>query len=254
MKLNFQEFGDGRPLVILHGLFGSSDNWQSLAKRLGQRFHVFVLDQRNHGNSPHSADVSYPAMAEDVRQFLEEKQLAEVSLLGHSMGGKVAMQCALTFPDRIDKLAVVDIAPKRYSRSHDYIFAAVQDIIPALYPTRSAIDTVLAASIPDAATRQFLLKNIATQSDGTLDWKINWAALQQNYPALLDDIPVNGIFSKPVLFLRGGRSHYVEDSDWPRVLARFPNAHLSTIPKADHWVHADAPNEFLQSTLSFLED
>lgn len=253
MQLNFQSFGSGTPLIILHGLFGSSDNWQSLAKRLGQHFTVYAVDQRNHGESPHSPAFNYAVMADDLRDFLDARKIESAYILGHSMGGKTAMQFALSFPDRVQKLVVVDIAPKHYRATHDKIFEALLETNPGRYQTRGAVDAVLAAKIPDTATRQFLLKNLTSAGDGFLKWKIDVEAIHKNYPTLLDAPPANGTFTKPTLFIRGERSDYIQPSDQDAIQSRFPNPQMVSIPKADHWVHADAPNEFLQAVLSFLQ-
>ncbi|MDB6028840.1 MAG: alpha/beta hydrolase fold protein [Verrucomicrobiales bacterium] len=254
MTLHFQTFGSGFPLVILHGLFGSSDNWQSLSKRLAQQFQVYAVDLRNHGNSPHADEFNYVVMAEDLREFFATHGISSAHLLGHSMGGKAAIQFARMFPDLVEKLVVVDIAPKKYPRSHDSIFAALFSIDPGSFTTRSAVDQALAPQIPDPAVRHFLLKNLATAENGSLKWKLNLPAIQKHYVEISEAPPATQLFSKPTLFIRGGKSQYVDAQDEPLIQVEFPKARIVTIPEADHWVHADAPHEFLRILLSFLQD
>ncbi len=253
MKLFFQHFGSGFPLVILHGLFGSSDNWQSLGKRLGQHFAVYAVDLRNHGNSPHSAEFNYPAMADDLREFLAEHQLARVHVLGHSMGGKVAMQFAQTFSLFVEKLIIADIAPKPYPRSHDHIFRALREVDPGLFSARTDVDKALSTSIPDLATRQFLLKNLASTPAGTLRWKIDIESIFNHYEEILAAQPALTPFSNPTVFIRGGRSNYILKQDEAMIKELFPAARFETLANADHWVHADSPNEFLQAVLGHLK-
>ena len=254
MNLFFQQFGSGFPLIILHGLFGSSDNWQGLGKRLGHHFTVYAIDLRNHGNSPHAEKFSLPTMAEDLREFFLTHNLTQAHLLGHSMGGKVAMQFAQMFPALVKNLVVVDIAPKTYHRSHDDIFSALLGTDPSHFTTRIDVDKALASKIPDTATRQFLLKNLAPRADGTLKWKINLSSIYAHYDEILAELTVTGIFRNPTLFLRGGKSDYIQNDDVAAIRQRFPLAQLATIHSAGHWVHAEAPNEFLQAVLSFLNN
>jgi esterase len=252
MNLHFQHFGSGFPLVILHGLFGSSDNWQSLGKRLGEQFSIFLVDQRNHGNSPHSEEFSVPLMAADLREFFFTQNLSRAHLLGHSMGGKSAMEFALTFPDLVEKLVVVDMAPKKYARSHDDIFQAMLRTDPGKFTTRSEVDQELTRLVPEKATRYFLLKNLQLAENGKLKWKINVPALFAHYDEVLEAPPATGTFDHPTLFVRGGKSDYIRPEDNTLIQAKFSRAEVVTIAKAAHWVHADAPNEFLQVILSFL--
>src|SRR5262245_39084435 len=185
MRLNFYSCGAGFPLVILHGLFGSSDNWQTLSKRFKEHYKVFTLDLRNHGNSPHHNDVGYPAMARDVAEFFDEQQLREAFVLGHSMGGKVAMQFANDFPQRVRRLVVADMAPRAYPRTHDDLFAAMLGLDITRYRSRGDVERALAPQIPDTVLRQFLLKNLANAETGGLKWKINLQGLHNGYDALI---------------------------------------------------------------------
>lgn len=254
MQLHFQRHGNGFPLVILHGLFGSSENWQPLARRFAAQFTVLTVDLRNHGRSPHNDLMDYPAMAGDLARLFEAQQLRSVHLLGHSLGGKLAMQFALAFPDRVAKLIVVDIAPKAYPPKHDHVFEALLALDLKRYHRRREIDEALAPAIPDRALRQFLLKNLAHDADGAFRWKINLRAMSGSAGALRHPPPAPGPFAGPVLFLRGGTSDYVEASDIGLIRHRFPTARIATIEGAGHWVHAEAPDEFLRECLAFLQE
>ena len=199
MRLNFQVQGHGRPLVILHGFLGSSDNWRSMSRRLSSHFTVYCLDLRNHGQSPHSDAMDYPIMAADLREFVEAQSLAQVFLLGHSMGGKVAMQFAGQYPERVDKLVVVDIAPKAYPPTHQSLLAALRAVDLRAAKNFSDIDAALSGPIPDAAVRQFLMKNL-TRDDRGFRWRIALDAIMQNYDELTQAVVIERPFiSPPVL-------------------------------------------------------
>ncbi len=252
MQLHFKEYGQGRPVILLHGLLGSLDNWHSVAQRLGERFQVFALDQRNHGQSPHSAEMSYPLMAGDVNEFLAARGLERVRLVGHSMGGKTAMQFAVQFPGKVEKLLVEDMAPRVYSPSHDKIFAAMLALDLAKFKARQEIEDALASPIPSLVLRRFLLKNLGRQPDGAFFWKINLRGLTDNYAKLGEPISSPVPFEKPVLFIRGGKSNYLNPEDEPLIRQLFPQAQIKTIAEAAHWVHGDKPEEFLALALDFL--
>jgi esterase len=251
MRLNFQVQGEGFPLIILHGFLGSLDNWRSVSKRLSGSYKVYNMDLRNHGESPHSEIMSYPIMADDLREFLDEHQILEASLLGHSMGGKVAMQFALEHPARVAKLIVVDIAPKDYLPSQRSMLQALRDLNLQTFRSFGEIDAALAPSIRNPVLRQFLLKNLARDS-GAFRWKISLDAFIKNYDELTTNIVAGKQFNKPTLFIRGGQSKYIQDEDLTIIKQSFPLAEISTIPNAGHWVHADAPSEFLQTVMDFL--
>lgn len=252
MQLNFQSYGTGFPLIILHGLFGSLDNWQTISRRLGEHFHVFAVDQRNHGRSPHSEVFNYEVMAEDLREFMQAHDLSRVHLLGHSLGGKAAMEFALRHPDLVEKLIIVDMASKAYPPWHAPIFKALLSLDLGSFRDRQEISDALAPSIPELATRQFLLKNLARTESGAFQWKINLPAIYQNYDRLNQGMENGRIFTGPVLFIKGGRSEYLEAADLPAIKRLFPQAELTTIPGSGHWVHADAPEPFLKAVLNFL--
>jgi esterase len=252
MQLHFKEYGQGRPVILLHGLLGSADNWHSVAQQLGERFLVFALDQRNHGQSPHSAEMSYPLMADDVNEFLVARDLERVRMVGHSMGGKTAMQFAVQFPDKVEKLLVEDMAPRAYLPSHDKVFAALLALDLTKFTARQEIEEALATPIPSLVLRRFLLKNLGRQPDGAFFWKINLRGLWDNYRKLGEPISNPVPFEKPVLFIRGGKSNYLNPEDEPLIRQLFPLAQIKTIAEAAHWVHGARPEEFLALALDFL--
>jgi len=266
MQLHFRELGapnpgDPRaraPLVLLHGLFGSSDNWLGVAPKIAQGLpaHVYALDLRNHGLSPHSDEMSFPAMAGDVAEFLDARGLDRIQLLGHSLGGKVAMQFALTFPDRVEKLVIVDIAPRAYAPEHNPIFKALLGLDLKRFQSRNQIEEALAPEIPDLALRRFLLKNLKLPGQGApanFAWKIPLASLFANYPKLCEPLTSPRTFNGPALFLRGGKSPYVTADDTAQIQKLFTHSKLETIGQANHWVHADAPDDFVRHVSEFLK-
>lgn len=255
MELNFKVFGTGDPLVIVHGLFGTLDNWQSLARQLAAHYMVFIVDQRNHGRSPHvTGQFGYDILAEDLRQFLEQHWVYRAHVLGHSMGGKTVMQFAINHPDMVDKLIVADMAPKAYVGNQDTVFEALFAVPLANVTERGEVVEILRHYLQDDETTvQFLMKNLTRlPDDDGFAWKLNLDAIYQSYPAIMANIPATGIFEGETLFLRGGDSNYVLDADWPLIQSRFPNATLGTIDGAGHWLHADHPAEFLAAVRAFL--
>lgn len=251
--MNFQKYGTGFPLIILHGLFGSLDNWQTVARKLAEHFSVYVVDQRNHGASPHSEVFNYQVMGEDLLEFMDSHDLHKAHLLGHSMGGKTAMQFALSHPERTEKLIVADIAPKAYPPWHVPIFEALLSLDLSRYRSRKEIGDALASGIPEAQLRQFLLKNLATNPDGSYRWKINLKGIYANYDALSGELATGGrTFEGPTLFIRGEHSDYILDSDEVSIRQIFPKAQFSIIQNAAHWLHAEKPVEFTNVTISFL--
>ncbi|MCC6459352.1 MAG: alpha/beta fold hydrolase [Saprospiraceae bacterium] len=248
----YREFGQGDPVVILHGLFGFSDNWQTLAKGLAEQHLVITPDLRNHGRSPHLPTHSYPEMAEDLRLFLEEHWVFSTVLIGHSMGGKVAMQFALEHPDMVSQLIVVDIAPGQAEDKHSDIFEALLGLDLRRLQTRQEAEGLLSARIPEVGVRQFLLKNITRHADGSFAWKMNLPVLWKEYPQILAAVGGGTPFDKPALFVRGSRSDYIKDADFAFIKSLFPQAELVTIEGAGHWVHADQPAELLRVFRQFI--
>ena len=253
-NLFYNEYGDGHPLIILHGLLGASGNWHTLSRTVfSDYFRVLTVDQRNHGRSFHSDRHDYPAMAEDLWHFLDDLQIESTYLLGHSMGGKAAMYAALAFPDRIDQLIVVDMAPKEYPPYHASIIEALQALDPSDYDRREAIDDTLAASIESYPIRQFLLKNLDYDGE-QYTWKMNLDAIATHYDTINQGVDTDRTFEGPTLFIRGATSDYITDEDVPQIRANFPQAEVVTIEGAGHWVHADAPEAFAEVVIDFLED
>ncbi len=252
MELNYKKFGQGEPLLILHGLFGTLDNWQTLAKKFAEHYTVFIIDQRNHGKSPHLPDFDYPTLAEDLCSFMEDNWIYKANILGHSMGGKTVMQFALEYPDMVDKMIVVDIAPKGYAGGHDLIFEALFSLDLNTLENRKTADEILSAKIPEFGVRQFLLKNLTKDKEtGKYRWKMNLPVIFEHYQNIL--APIEGEFVNiPGLFIKGERSEYIsDDTDFKEL---FPDASLHTIREAGHWVHADQPQELLQRVLDFLQN
>jgi pimeloyl-ACP methyl ester carboxylesterase len=252
MTLHVQEYGSGHPLIILHGLFGSLDNWHTLSKIFSESFRVFAIDQRNHGHSPHSDVFTYDALAEDLREFLDDRELKTAHVLGHSLGGKTAMQFALTFSDRVSKLVVVDMAPRAYPPVHDEIFDAMLPLDLSTYSSRQQVDEAMAKKIQDLPTRQFLMKNLGRDESGGFRWKVNLEAIRRNYDEITRAIESEGTFTKPTLFVRGERSGYVRDSDVPGIRKLFPQAEILGLDTG-HWIHAEAPQAFSRLVLEFLK-
>ena len=253
MHLAYQSYGAGPPLIILHGLLGSSDNWRTLSRTVfGAHFEVFTVDQRNHGRSPHSDTLDYPAMVEDLSAFMDARGLAAARLLGHSMGGKTAMHFALTYPERVEVLVVVDIAPKAYSRRHTALLEALRALDLAAYRTRAEINAALRPQIPSDGIRSFLLKNLQRDGQGGYGWKMNLDAIYRHYDRLNGGLEADGTFEGPTLFVRGSASDYVADEDTELIISFFPEAEIVTIDGAGHWVHAEKPQEFGEVVLGFL--
>jgi pimeloyl-ACP methyl ester carboxylesterase len=252
MQLYFKESGRGRAVILLHGLLGSSDNWHPIASRLAESFHVFAVDQRNHGQSPHSDEMNYSLLAGDLNEFMVAHGLETATVIGHSMGGKTAMQFALQFPERVEKLVVADMAPRAYAPAHERIFDAQLALDLKSFKTRQQIEDALTPEIPDLVLRRFLLKNLGRDPAGKFFWKINLRGIAGNYRRLREPVSAAAPFTKPTLFIRGGKSNYINPDDEPRMRALFPSAEISTITEAGHWVHADQPEEFLRLVLKFL--
>jgi esterase len=252
MNLHFEAVGKGRPLIILHGLLGSADNWRLMSRRLGAHYKVLAVDLRNHGRSPHSDIFDYDVMTADLREFMEQQALRRIMLLGHSIGGKVAMQFAIDYSERVDRLVIVDIGPKPYEPSQRYILEALRSLDLTRCKSFADVDAALAAEVSGESLRQFLLKNLARDENGRLRWKVHLEAIYRNYDKLARGLAPGRTFDKPTLFIRGGRSNYIEDDDAPLIRQIFPGAEIATLPDAGHWVHVDVPEEFFQTVLNFL--
>lgn len=251
MKLFFRQSGQGRPLIILHGLFGSSDNWYTLSKTFSQQYSVYVVDQRNHGQSPHTDEMNYAALAEDLHDFIAEHQLTRPMIIGHSMGGKTAMNYAVKYPDEIDKFVIVDIVPKTYPVHHDHILEGLQDIPLGHLASRTEADALLSRHVPEPEVRQFLLKNLGRRPDGGFEWKINLEAIDHHIEEMGVGMIYSGKQAGPCLFIRGEKSNYYGPGDEDRIRAVFPNAEFVTM-NTGHWVQAEKPEEFAQIVMAYL--
>jgi esterase len=253
MKLNYKQFGQGKPLIILHGLFGSLDNWQTLARQFSEHFCVYILDQRNHGQSDHDNTWNYEVMADDLKAFFELHQIEKATLLGHSMGGKTAMLFALKYPHMLDKLIVADIAPKQYKPHHQHILETLQQINFNNINSRSQVEELLTKSISDFATRQFLLKNLYWKDleSKKLAWRFNLDVISKNIHQVNVGLPSDAFCETPTLFIRGSKSDYITDEDIAMISDIFTNVRLETIEDAGHWLHAEKPELFKELVLRF---
>ncbi|MDX1331641.1 MAG: alpha/beta fold hydrolase [Robiginitalea sp.] len=245
--------GEGTPLLILHGFLGMSDNWKTLGKKYAEKgFEVHLLDQRNHGRSFWSEDFDYPVMAADLLHYMDATKIEKGMLIGHSMGGKTAMQFACTHPERVSKLLVADIAPKRYPPHHQQILSALDALPLEQLESRTEADEALSEHIDNWGIRQFLLKNLYWVEPGRLGLRINLEVLKHKMEEIGATLPEGARYDGPVLFLRGGKSGYVTRGDLSLIQTHCPGATLETLEGAGHWLHAEKPKEFLQASLKFL--
>jgi esterase len=251
MKLFYRELGKGQPIVILHGIFGSSDNWLTQAKILGEHYHVYSLDLRNHGQSPHDPVFDYQSMADDLREFMDTHGLKDPIVIGHSMGGKVAMNFAVAHPDKLSKLIVVDISPRPYNLEHYVIMDGLKAVNIGSISSRNEADEQLSKFVAETDVRQFLLKNLQRKTEGGFTWKINLPVIDKNLSNIGLDLQYEGTFDKPTLFIRGGKSRYVRDEDMKRIQEIFPTAKLETLDTG-HWVQAEKPKEFVEVVRRWL--
>ncbi|MDH3761072.1 MAG: alpha/beta fold hydrolase [Gammaproteobacteria bacterium] len=251
--LSYTRSGDGKPLVVLHGLFGSGRNWQSHRRHFGTQFEVFNVDLRNHGDSFHSDEMNYPAMAEDVAALLQSLNLGACNLLGHSMGGKVAMTLAVSHPGLVGRLIVADIAPVSYFHHYDDLIEPILALPLGALKSRAEADQLLRQNIPEDQLRAFLLQNLLREPEGWR-WRVNWRAIQRDMEFLtgFDDLPHGWRIEKPTLFIRGARSDYVGDAEIDVIHRHFAGAEIATIEDAGHWLHAEKPEIFARLVLEFL--
>jgi esterase len=259
LRLHHRHYGEAGaralPLVLIHGLFGSAANWHGIARRLAVERRVLVPDLRNHGQSPWDARMDYRAMAADLVALLDGEGIARAHLVGHSMGGKAAMWLALSAPERVGSLVVVDIAPVTYASRHGALVSALAALPLAQLTDRRAADALLAQTIQSAAVRAYLLQNLVRDRSGGWCWRVNLEVLARSLDQILGFPPTADLqFPGPVLFLYGSRSDYVTGEGLPRIRALFPLARLRTIANAGHWVYADQPQEFLAAVSGFLKD
>ena len=267
MKLNYKKLGEGPALIIVHGLYGGLDNWLTVAKELAENFEVFIVDQRNHGKSPHDDSHTYIDLKNDLLEFMDDHGIDKAVLLGHSMGGKTVMFFAVDYPERVNSLVVVDIAPKNYSKisdytpqtiNHEHLVSVILNIDLNQFKSRTEINTDLAKQIKSEKVRQFLLKNLKRNEDKSFGWKLNIKAISKYLPQIMDGIDESsfakgkGITGFPVLFIRGQESNYICDNDHKQIRTIFPYAEITSIPRAGHWVHAEQPNLLVKTVNYFI--
>lgn len=250
--LHSKILGEGKPLVILHGYFGMSDNWKTLGNQFAEDYQVHLIDQRNHGRSFHADEFNYKILAEDLHNYIQYHQLESIYLVGHSMGGKTAMLFAVTYPDLVDKLIVVDISPKAYKPHHNAILAGLNSIKFSIQNTRKLVDEQLQNYIPELGVRQFLMKNVYWKEKGVLDYRFNLQSLTENNPEVGKSLPENTKFDKETLFLKGEKSGYITNNESLIINPHFSNHKIIEIANSGHWLHAENPKQFYEEVCQFL--
>lgn len=252
LDLNFKTWGEGYPIVILHGLMGSLDNWQSIAKKLSEKNKVFVIDQRNHGKSPHTLDFNYDLLSDDIFHFFKIHQIERAHIIGHSMGGKVAMFFALKYTSLVNKLIAVDIAPTIYGDQHSFIFDSLMAIDLSTIETREQVNSILSNRINDESTVSFLMKGLTRDDENKFMWRFNVESLYNNYGAIAGFPVVSTSFDGEVLFIKGQLSNYINSENYGDILRYFPNHELVEIAGTGHWVHAEDPIGFIDVVSNFI--
>ncbi len=268
MNLHYQKLGQGPVMIILHGLYGSADNWITVARKFASRFTVYLIDLRNHGRSPHSSEHSYPLMANDIDELVSNERIEKAYILGHSMGGKVAMLYSAMHPEKVSGLIIVDIGPGGYANLSEYSSQVIGhlNIVNTMlavdlsnFTTRTEIENELAKTIKDQNTRQFIMKNIERRKDYSFTWKLNVDAISRALPAMMGPIPLDKILGDkqlaefPVLFVKGEYSNYISPDQVALLLKYFPGAQIKIVPGANHWVHSDQPGAFMKILDDFLQ-
>lgn len=253
MKLNYTEQGSGAAVILIHGMFGSLSNLGNLAKVLAQNYHVISVDVRNHGDSSHEDAMDLPLMASDIVTLIEDLSLSSAILIGHSLGGKIAMQVALNSPDLVEQLVVADIAPVDYPQTNN---APALDALFALagmqLESRRAADEIMSQYVSDQMTRAFLLKNLVRKEDGQFGLKLNMASIMKNYGTTLVAAPSGSSYEGPTLFLKGETSAYIQEKHRPVISSLFPNAQVKVIAGVGHWLHAEKPDTFNSLVSGFI--
>lgn len=251
MKLHFKKIGTGHPLLIIHGLFGSSDNWGTLAKKFALNNTVYLIDLRNHGRSPHSSLMNYELMADDLEELIINEKIIDPIILGHSMGGKAALEFAKKYPENIQKLIVADIGIKAYPMHHDVIIKGLQNVDLNKIKSRTEATKSLAVFVKEIGIQQFLLKNLYWIEKGQLAWRMNLSSIVENIHEILREIEIENSNIK-TLFLRGELSNYIIEEDFSKILEVFSNCRIETIENAGHWLHAENPARFYQKVTEFI--
>lgn len=251
MKLFSKVLGQGQPLIIMHGLFGMSDNWQSLAKQFAHFFEVHLIDLRNHGRSPHSTDFSHQHMAADLLSYMDDHLLSKAIIVGHSLGGKVAMEFATHFSQRVQKLVVVDISPRYYPIHHDNIIEGLKSLDFTKIDSRQKADGQLSKFIPQDNLRQFLLKSLYWKQKNRLAFRFNLSSISENISNVGESLNQEATFDKPTLFLKGENSDYITDDNEELIFEHFPDAKIESISDCGHWLHAEKPKQFFEIVCRF---
>lgn len=255
VHLNYKKYGEAsETIIIIHGFLGSLDNWHTLATEFSKDYTVYTVDMRNHGKSPHTENHNIKLMVNDLAEFMEQQNIPSAHIIGHSMGGKVAMQFAFDQTDKVEKLMVADIAPRQYKRGHDSVIEALRAVDFTKVTKRKDAEDIMMHLVPDFGTRQFLLKNLTTSYSGGYKWRVNLNVLDRDYEEIIKPIEYNGVFLKPALFLRGELSTYIKPSDELEIQEHFINAQIETISGAGHWLHAENPKEFYEKVIRFLKN
>jgi esterase len=256
MKLFFRKYGTGNHLIILHGLFGMSDNWVSIGKKIADKgYCVYIPDQRNHGLSPRSNDFNYDFLADDLEEFILQEDISNPVIIGHSMGGKAAMTYALSHPDKIKKLIIVDIGIKKYPIHDKEIIDALFAINLETAASRTEIEKELSVKISDFRVVQLLMKNLTRNEDNSFEWKLNVKVIREKFSSAFENVRFdNSPYNGSVLFIKGEKSFYILEKDIPEIKTVFLNSIFETIPGASHWVHADNPTAFLEVVMNYLSD
>ncbi len=253
MSLNFKSYGEGPPVIILHGLFGMLDNWRSIASTLAENYSVYLLDQRNHGRSPHYPSHTYEDMSVDVAEWMKENEINNAKVIGHSMGGKTAIQLTYDYPDLVDKLIVVDIAPRRYHGGHEAIISALQSVPIDQVQSRSEVESYLSTTISSKGVILFLMKNLSRKKEGGFEWKMNLEVLAEYYTEHIMNAPqYSKSITTPTLFIAGGTSNYITDADRQQISQLFTEVSHEICQGAGHWVHAEKPKELIQTVKNYF--
>ncbi len=255
MKLHANVFGEGIPFLILHGFLGMGDNWKTLGKKISEQgYQVHLIDQRNHGRSPHSSEFNYDILTEDLIAYCVGNKLKDVVLLGHSMGGKTAMFFAVKYPEIIKKLIIADIGTKYYPLHHQDILDGLDTLDFEVLKTRGEVDKALSVYVKDVGVRMFLMKNLFWKEKGVLGLRIHLDALIENVAEIGVALPDNMEYENETLFLKGAKSNYILDEDELLIKKQFPKAEIKEIPNAGHWLHAENPADFFATIMEFVKN
>jgi esterase len=252
MSLYFRELGEGDPIVIMHGVFGTSDNWLTVSKSLSEGFKIYLLDLRNHGQSFHSNEFNYEVMSQDLDKFLREQNILDPVIIGHSMGGKVAMKFACDYTN-YSKLIVVDISPRYYKRHHDEILKGLNALPLDSLSTRQEADQMLSGFVAEQGVRQFLLKNLYRDENNKFAWRLNLPVITEKIDDVGEALDEHVRIDKPTLFIKGSASRYIKEADEVLIRKIFSNVQIETIEGAGHWVQAEKPKEFAEAVRRFLK-